>query len=157
MAGPFNNPYCGGLNDLAFDSAGDLYFSCGFEAVVEKLTPSGTLSIVAGVVNPSGNEGNGWPTPGPATQSHLMEPDGIAVDSSGNLYIADPLGNLVEKVTPSGTLAIVAGIPREGYLEPATPGPATQSGLDSPSGVAVDAAGDLFIANSYDNAVEEVN
>jgi len=102
--------------------------------VIEEVTPAGRLSVVAGIVGKSGP-----PTPGPATSSRLGEPSGLAVDSQGDLYIADSgnsaggiaegsLGNdVIEEVTPAGRLSVVAGI--VGKSGPPTPGPATSSRL----------------------------
>jgi sugar lactone lactonase YvrE len=126
---------------VAADTAGNLYIALSLNDVVEKVTPSGTLSVVAGTGEP------GAPTPGRAASSDLSSPSGVAVDAAGNLYIADTANNVVEEVTPSGTLSVVAGTGNEGAP---TPGPATHSDLYAPGGVAVDAAGNLYIANSND-------
>jgi sugar lactone lactonase YvrE len=131
-APPFETP--GGL---ALDSAGNLYCAEYGANQIVKITPSGTLSVVAG----TGSPGN--PTPGPALDSRLDEPAGVAVDHSGNLYIADDTNQRVEKVTPSGTLSVFAGT---GGYATAVPGPATSSPLDDPSDVAVNAAGDVYVS-----------
>ena len=140
---------------LAVSKDGDLYINDLGNDVIEKVTPAGTLSIVAGEVGQSGT-----PTPGPATSSMLAVPIGIAVDSHENLYIADQgtqngPNNVIEKVTPSGTLSIFAGeLAQSG--EP-TPGPATDSMLNYPQGVAVDGAGNVYIADTGNGVVEKVN
>jgi uncharacterized repeat protein (TIGR01451 family) len=140
---------------LAVSQAGDLFIVDSSNCVVEKATPSGTLSVVAGKVGQCGT-----PTPGPATSSMLAGPIGAAVDSGGNLYIADQgtqsgLDSVIEKVTPSGTLSIIAG--ELGASGAPTPGPATDSRLDYPQSVAVDDAGNVYIADSLNNVVEKVN
>ena len=132
---------------VAVDTAGDLYIADGQNNVVEKVTPSGTLSIIAG------NGTNGGPTPGPATSSHLSNPTGLAVDSSGDLYIADEGTSDVVKVTPSGTLSVVAGTGSPGMP---TPGPATSSPLHAPVGVAVDNAGNAYITDEYIDEILKV-
>ncbi|MGD1054237.1 MAG: SBBP repeat-containing protein, partial [Candidatus Dormibacteria bacterium] len=96
----------------------------------------------------------GAPTAGPATGSDI-EPYGIAVDGDGNLYIADYDNCMVEKVSPTGTLSVVAGTGSLTRGVP-TPGPATRSALYYPWGVGVDGAGNLYIADSANEVVEEV-
>lgn len=137
---------CGGI---AVNAAGDIYVAdCGND-VIDKITPSGQLTVVAGQV------GNAGPaTSGSATASQLDDPAGVAVDSSGNLYIADDGNDVIEKVTPSGQLSIFAGEVGDD-VDPPTPGPATQSAI-GPAGLAVDAAGDLYAADSGNNVVEKI-
>ena len=127
------------LLSLALAVALGLGFSSRYLVVADAQGSStaGQLSIVAG------NGSFGEPTPGPATQSALGYPGAVAMDAAGELYIADSEDQVIEEVAPSGTLSIVAGTGTEGWP---TPGRATQSDLAYPSGVAVDAAGDLYIA-----------
>ena len=108
----------------------------------------GSLSIIAGNGRP------GPATPGLATDSSLLYPGGVAVDSSGNVYIADMYNNEVEKIDSSGNLSIIAG---NGTAGRPTPGTATDSALKAPSGVAVDQWGNVYIADQGNNMVEEVD
>jgi sugar lactone lactonase YvrE len=134
-------------NGVALDAAGNLYIADTGNNQIYKVTPSGTLSILAGT-------GVGGPaTAGPAINSELNEPSGVAVDSSGDVYIADYLGNRVEMVDPSGMLSFVAG---SGVAGGPTPGPATNSKLHDPAAVAVDSAGNLYIADQDNSLVEKV-
>ena len=119
---------------VAADSSGNLYIADPLNNVIEKVDTAGNLTIVAG------NGAVGAPTPGAATSSALDHPDGVAVDGSGNVYIADTNNNEVEKVTPGGTLSIIAG---DGTGGLPTPGPATSSKLSFPGGVAVDGSGNV--------------
>lgn len=152
-AGPATSSTLGGPGGLATDSAGNLFIADGAGAsgnpLVEKVSPGGTLSILAG----SGTRGT--PVAGTATHSPLRTPTGVAVDLSGNIFIADGGANLVLKVTPAGTLAIFAG--RSGLSGQPTQGTATNSRLSGPTGVATDAAGNLYIADTANNRVEEVS
>jgi hypothetical protein len=134
---------------VATDSTGNVYVADFLNAVVEKITPGGQLSVIAGIPGSPGS-----PTPGPATSSHLSEVDSVAVDTAGNVYIADGGPNVIEKVTPSGTLSIFAGIP--GSSAQPTPGVATASALDDPNGVAVDSAGAVYVADPGANEIEKI-
>jgi hypothetical protein len=129
------------------DAHGDLFIADSGNNVVEEVTAAGRLSVVAG----DGEEGT--PTPGPATSSELDAPAGVAVDAQGSLLIADSGNYVVEEVTAAGRLSVVAG---DGNQGPPTPGLATKSELGEPDGVAVDAHGDVFIADSGNNDVEKV-
>jgi len=132
---------------VAVDAHGDLFIADQDNNVVEEVTPAGRLSVVAG------NSNQGSPTPGPAVTSRLSARSAVAVDTSGDLFIADSGNNVVEEVTPAGRLSVVAG---NGKVGPPTPGPADSSGI-LPSGVAVNAQGDLFITDWGSNVVEEVS
>ncbi len=132
---------------VTVDSSGDLYIVDPGVNQIEKVTPSGTLSIVAG------NGQQGSPTPGPATSSKLSNPQQVALDSSGDLYIADDNNNEVEKVTPSGTLSVIAGTGTGGVP---TPGPATSSELSNPTGVAVDSNGNVYICEGGNDEIDKV-
>jgi sugar lactone lactonase YvrE len=134
-------------NAVAVDGAGNAYIADVVNNVIEKVTPSGTLSIFAGTGT------GGAPTPGPATASRLNDPQGVAFDAAGNLYIADTSNQVVEKVTPSGALSVVAGTGTQGL---SSAGPATASDLHFPSSVAIDGAGNLYIADTGNNVVAEV-
>ena len=117
-------------------------------AVPASAAPRGTLSIFAGTGTFD------VPSPGPATSSPLAYPERMAVDSAGNLYVADPNNHVVEKVTPGGLLSNVAVT---GSTGAPTPGPATDSALAEPVGVAVDPAGNLFIADDVWCVISKVD
>ena len=92
---------------------------------------------------------------GPATAAELNGPNGVAVDSAGDLFIADTANNVIrEVVKATGDIITVAGNGTAGYS--GDNGPATAAELDSPRGIAVDSAGDLFIADSGNNVIREV-
>jgi uncharacterized protein (TIGR03437 family) len=134
---------------VAVDSAGNLFIADYMNERVRKVTPAGTISTVAGT-GTGGFNGDG----GPATSAELWSPTGVAVDSAGNLFIAELTGYRVRKVTPAGTIGTVAGNGIPGYGGDG--GPATSAGLDFPDGVAVDGAGNLFIADRGNNFIRKV-
>ncbi len=92
---------------------------------------------------------------GPATSAELNNPVGIAVDTAGNLYIADAGNNRIRKVDITGIITTVAGNGTQGYSGDG--GPATNAGLSGSSGVAVDTAGNLFIADAGNNRIRKVD
>ena len=134
-------------NGVAVDSSGNVYIADSTDNTIDKVTPGGTLSIIAG------NGTTGRVVPGPATSSPLWNPIGVAVDSSNNVYIADTGNNRIEKVTPTGTLSVIAG---NGSAVAPTAGPAFQSGLSYPEGVAVDSSNNVYIADHSNYAIEKV-
>jgi sugar lactone lactonase YvrE len=134
---------------VAVDSGGNLYISEFNLNRIRKVTPSGTISTVAGD-GKQGYRGDG----GLATSAELCFPSGVAVDSGGNLYIADRGTNRIRKVTPSGTISTVAGNGNGGYSGDG--GLATSAELYAPSGVAVDSGGNLYIAAPVANRIRKV-
>jgi sugar lactone lactonase YvrE len=125
---------------LAVDGNGNLYTSDGFFAVW-KITPDGTMSVVAGSLFSVGYNGDGIP----ATQAWLFIPIGVAVDRAGNLYISDWLNDRIRKVDANGIISTVAGNGVFGFSGDG--GPATSAALFEPTDVAVDSRGNIYIAD----------
>jgi len=135
---------------IAIDGSGNIYFADENNNVIRKVSPSGTISTVAG--NGSmGYSGDG----GAATLASLYAPVGVAVDSSGNLYIGDQVNNIIRKVSPSGTISTVAGNGSSSYSGDG--GAATSASLANPVGVAVDGSGNLYIADYFNNRIRKVS
>ena len=131
---------------IAVDAAGNVYISD--DNRVRKIS-GGVITTVAG--NGSyGFSGDG----GPATNAQLLNPHGLAVDSAGNLYIADTLNLRIRKVS-RGVITTIAG---DGtYGEGGDGGPAISAQLNMPYGVAVDAAGNVYIADESNNRIRKVS
>jgi uncharacterized protein (TIGR03437 family) len=91
---------------------------------------------------------------GPATSAQLDSPEGVAVDAAGNLYIADRANHRIRKVDTNGIITTVAGDAERGFSGDG--GPATSASLSDPRAVAVDAAGNLFIADTNNNRIRKV-
>ena len=92
---------------------------------------------------------------GPAVNARLWEPQGVAVDGAGNLFIADSFNDRIRKVDSAGVITTVAGTGRTGFGGDG--GPAVQAQLRGPAGVAVDGAGNLFIADSFNDRIRKVD
>jgi sugar lactone lactonase YvrE len=136
---------------LARDADGNLYIATVRGNVVLKLDTNGQLSVYAGT-GVGGYAGDG----GPATSAQLSIPLGLALDHRGNLFIADNVYNVIRRVdAQSGIITTVAGNGTLGYA--GDNGPATKASLNSPYGVAVDAFGNLLIADATNNVIRRVD
>ena len=126
---------------LAADGAGNLYIADTLNSAIRKLSTSGNITTIAGT-GLQGYSGDG----NQASAAQLNYPQGVAVDSLGNVYIADTGNNRVRKVTAGGVITTVAGNGLAGYSGDG--GPATQAQLANPTGIVVDAAGNLFVSDA---------
>jgi len=145
--GPATKAYFGFTFSVVLGAAGQLYFIDSDR--VWKLTPAGTVSSVAGT-GTAGTSGDG----GPAISAQLNEPRALAMDSGGNLYIAEGLGRRVRMVNPSGAITTVAGNGTRG--DSGDGGPATSAQFMSPIALALDTSGDLYIADDVAGRVRKV-
>ncbi len=139
-----------GPNGLALDAAGDLYIADTANNVVRLVNAaSGIIGTVAGtgIAGFSGDSG-------PALSASLNNPWSLALASTGELYIADQNNQRIRKVSSGGIISTFAGIGSTGFSGDL--GPATQAQLDVPSGVVLDVAGNLYIADSGNNRVRKV-
>jgi len=184
-----NNPW-----GVAVDSSGNIYIADSDNNVVRKVDPDGNISTFAG----NGTEGSGGDG-GPAASAQLGHPTGLAIDSKGNLYIANVYNAMVRKVDPDGNISTVfkggvsgtfaagvavdsndnlyiawadggyivkidtdgvqsvfAGIPGTKYYT-GDGGPATEARLNEPHAVAVDSAGNVYIADTYNHRIRKVD
>ena len=143
--GPATSAQLASPNGVAWDSAGNLYIADS--ARIRKVS-NGVISTVAGV-GTFGYSGDN----GPATGAQLNYPGGVAVDSAGNLYIADTGNHRIRKVS-GGVITTVAGNGTRGFSGDNIP--ATSAQFHDPFGVAVDSAGNLYIADSGNNRIRKV-
>jgi trimeric autotransporter adhesin len=139
-----------GPTGVAVDLAGDIYVSDSTSAVVRKISTSGIITTFAGGGTPASGNGDG----GPATSAKLTGPYGLAVDASGNVYIADQAASLVRMVASNGTISTFAGTTKGNSGQG---GPAISAQLNAPRSVAVDASGNVYIADGGANIVSVVD
>lgn len=136
-------------NGVAVDASGNLYIADTGNQRVRKVTAGGVISTVAGTGYASyGGDG------GPAVAAWLNTPVSVAVDSNGTIYIADQKNNRIRKVTTAGLISTVAGDGSYGFGGDG--GPAVSAQLNQPASVAVDAGGNLYIADSDNHRIRRV-
>jgi trimeric autotransporter adhesin len=158
---PAISAYFAYLSGVAVDSSGNIFIADGFLCeILEVSAQTGKISTVAGSMFNCWYSGDG----GPATSAALNDPFGVAVDKSGNIFIADTTNCLVRVVSAqTGNISTLAGTPpntttgllRCGYSGDGSA--ATSAKLENPAGVAVDVSGNVFIADTSNCAIREVS
>ena len=140
---------------LAVDRSDNLYFADMANHRIRKVDRKGVVTTVAGSGPSAPEEGGYAGDGGPATKARLYQPNDVAFDGDGNMYIADSGNGLIRKVDTDGIITTVAG----GHFslpirEDATP--AMKTGLSQPFGLAVDSKGNLYISDTYLNCIRKV-
>ena len=168
------NALIGGVTGIALDKAGNVYLADAVGSRIRKITPAGIISTVAGNGVKCDHAlvcGDG----GPALSANLNLPESVALDSAGNLYIADMSDNRIRVVNVGTTTITIAGVSiPAGYIKTVAGnsqqcgnsqgtkptcgdgGPATQAYLSMPYGVAVDGSGNIYIADTHDQEIRIV-
>jgi sugar lactone lactonase YvrE len=138
---------------IVVDSSGNVYVADTFNNRVRKIDPTGVITTYAGTGTPFLESGDG----GPAAKARLAWPTGLRLDSSGNLYIAEAGNMRVRKVSPDGTITTIAGSSPSGPGYSGDGGAATDAVLSWPKDIALDAQGNLYIADTGNNAIRKVS
>jgi sugar lactone lactonase YvrE len=136
----FNGP-----NGIAVDASGNVYVADDMNHRIRKITPAGVVSTLAGNGTAGFNNGTG-------EAAQFYAPMGIAIDASGNLYVADGGNHRIRKVTPAGVVTTFAGNGTAGYVNGA--GVAAQ--FNSPTDVAVDASGNMYVADLNNRRIRKI-
>ncbi|MBD2871898.1 NHL domain-containing protein [Paenibacillus arenilitoris] len=155
--GPAASAHINIVYHIAVDAAGNLYFADSSNHVIRKVDTSGIITTVAGR---PGVEAN-WSIPsgdgGPATSATLRFPGGVTFDSAGNMYITELGYERVRKVDTNGIISTVAGSSTGAQGYAGDGGPATSALLNNPVDVAVDSAGNLYIAEIFNHTIRKVD
>ncbi|PAW93131.1 hypothetical protein CKK33_06340 [Mucilaginibacter sp. MD40] len=130
---------------LAIDAAGNLYVADLGNNLIRKVTPAGVVTTFAG----SGNAGY---TDATGTDASFSAPSALAMGSDGSLYVADSGTGLIRKVTPGGVVTTLAGNHTQGY----TNAVGTSASFNSPSGIAIDATGNIYVAEPQNRAIRKI-
>jgi len=141
----FNNPY-----GIAVDSTGNVYVSDTGNATIRMITPAGKSTTIAGIVGTLGFQD------GPALEATFGSPEGISIDASGNLFIADSLNCNIRELTVAGMVSTIAG-PTSAGLCGYQDGVGSAAKFDIPSSVAVDGKGNVFVADQNNQTIREVS
>ncbi len=147
--GPATAAMLGSAFGFAFDRYGNVFFTDAVNQRIRKIDASGIITTIAGNGS-SGFSGDG----GAATAAALNNPHGIAIDSSGNLYVADASNQRIRKITTSGIISTFAGS-SGGFSGDG--GAATSAQLSLPIDVATDTAGNVYIVDYFNNRIRKVN
>ncbi|WP_175404068.1 gliding motility-associated C-terminal domain-containing protein [Mucilaginibacter sp. PPCGB 2223] len=134
------------LTGIAVDPQGNLYVAVWYYNQIEKVSPTGTVTLLAGSISmaPGTADGQG-------TAARFSEPDGLVIDGAGNLYVSDQQTNLIRKVTPGGLVSTIAG-KNSGFIN----GTGAAASFNAPRGLAIDPAGNLYVADQANNAIRKI-
>jgi len=142
------------INDpcqLNFDRAGNLYIASGVDYRIRKISPTGLITTIAGT-GVQGYSGDN----GPATAAQFNFPNGVALDTSGNIFVSDDLYGSIRKIdAATGIITTICGNDVAGYS--GDNGPATAAKLYGPLGICFDRIGNLYIADDENNVVRKIN
>ena len=136
-----------GPSGVARDSAGNVYVTDCLNHTVRKITPAGMVSTLAGKPGLSGS------VDGPGNAARFNRPGGLAIDSTGNLYVADTGNHILRKITPAGMVTIVAGLAGSSGSDDGT---GSAARFNAPTGVAIDAAAILYITDTGNHTIRKV-
>jgi len=132
---------------VAMDGSSNGYVADSYNHTIRKITPAGVVSTLAGLAGSSGtNDGTG-------SAARFNTPYGVAVDSGGNVYVADDYNHTVRKITPAGEVTTLAG---QAGSSGTNDGTGTAANFSYPQGVAVDSGGNLYVADTYNHTIRQI-
>jgi len=144
--GDFAYPMLNAPRGMVRDSGGNLYVSDSGDHVIKKISPTGAVE------NFAGSQGNSGFANGMKGDARFSKPWGLAIDGGNNIYVADKMNNAIRKITPDGNVQTLAG----GGTFGSTDGTGGAARFGYPEGVAVDAKGNVYVADTYNNLIRMV-
>jgi hypothetical protein len=136
----FDNPY-----GVALDGSGNLYVADGENNKIRKIAPNGDVTTLAGSGSYGSMDGNG-------TSASFKTPYGVAVDGSGNVYVADANNRKIRKIAPNGDVTTLAGSGNAGSMD----GNGTSASFVLPFGITVDGLGNAYVADGFGNTIRKI-
>jgi sugar lactone lactonase YvrE len=131
---------------VAVDTSGYLYVADNASHLIRKISPAGVVSTFAGTVGVAGSAN------GTGTGAQFNNPSGVAVDTSGHVYVADYSNQLIRKINPAGVVSTLAGSGVSGSAN----GTGTGAQFNNPSGVALDTNGNLYVADKSNHQIRKI-
>jgi Protein kinase domain/SMP-30/Gluconolactonase/LRE-like region/NHL repeat len=131
---------------IAVDGAGNIYVADTLNHMIRKLTPDGVVTTLAGSLVAGSADG-------PGTSAGFAKPCGLAVDAKGVLYVADAGNHTIRKITPDGAVSTLAGT---AGVAGSADGPCSRALFNQPRGLAVDGAGNVFVADSGNRSIRKI-
>ncbi|MGA8147303.1 MAG: NHL repeat-containing protein [Gallionellaceae bacterium] len=153
MGGPGNNDgpeataHFGAPYAVATDTSGNVYVADSGNNTIRKITPSGVVSTLAGT---PGVEGS---ADGSGAAASFNYPSGIAADSVGNVYVADSGNNIIRKITPTGVVSTLAGMPG---VQGSADGSGAAARFNYPTGVATDSAANIYVVDKWNYTIRKI-
>jgi sugar lactone lactonase YvrE len=144
--GPVATALFNAVGGVAIDSAGNLYVADSSDYTIRKVSTAGIVSTLAGVAGIKGD------SDGTGSVARFFDPQNLACDAAGNLYVADGMGNVIRRVTPSGVVTTYAGNGASGSAD----GTGTAAGFNDPTGITVDSQGNVYVADSGNDTVRKI-
>jgi streptogramin lyase len=136
-----------GPSGLAVDGAGNVYVADSGNNTIRKVTPAGVVTTLAGKAGSTGS------ADGMGTTARFAQPEGVAVDGAGNVFVADSLNSTIRKITPAGLVSTLAGTAGSCGSADAT---GTSARFCTPQGVAVDPSGNVFVADYGNHTIRRI-
>lgn len=132
---------------IAIDALGNVYIADNGSNIIRKISAAGMVTTIAGKADSTGTSN------GIDSLATFNEPTGIAVDATGNIYVADFGNNLIRKISPGGSVTTLAGSGAAGYAN----GAGGKALFNGPAGIAVDATGNVYVTDFGNNVIREVS
>ena len=147
--GPGGATQFSGPNGVAVDAAGNVYIADTGNQRIRKITPTGDTTTLAG-------NGTAGYVDGSGSNTQFRDPNGVAVDAAGNVYVSDFSNHRIRKITPTGATTTLAGNGTGGFVD-GTGGPTGTTRFRNPNGVAVDAAGTVYVADYSNRRIRKIS
>jgi sugar lactone lactonase YvrE len=133
---------------IAVDGAGNIYVADSANSTIRKVTQAGVVTTLAGAAGQNGS------ADGTGSAARFTVPYAIATDASGNIFVADSFADTIRKVTPAGVVTTIAGL---ALTSGSTDGAGAAARFNFPTGIAVDSAGNAYVADTYNQTIRKIS